>query len=171
MRCIAKGKAGKKHEFGNKTSLAVTSKGGWIVGALSMEGNRYDGHSLGEQLEQTRQLVGNQVRHACVDMGHRGHNHQVEETVHVDKRRRGATPKREWKHLKRRAAVEPTIGHCKNERRMERNRLKGELGAAINAIRSAASMHFQKLLGVFLRLIARLACWLVWRPAASLSTA
>jgi IS5 family transposase len=33
-QCIAKGKAGKQYEFGNKVSVAVSSRGGWFVGAL-----------------------------------------------------------------------------------------------------------------------------------------
>lgn len=55
--CIAKGKAGKKYEFGNKVSLAATSKGGWLLGALSLLGNPYDGHTLDAQLAQVRRLV------------------------------------------------------------------------------------------------------------------
>jgi IS5 family transposase len=51
--------------------------------------------------------------------------------------------------MKRRAAVEPTIGHLKSEHRLERNRLKGSVGDAINAILGAAAMNFQKLQGFF----------------------
>ncbi len=62
--------------------------------------------------------------------------------------------------MKRRAAVEPTIGHLKAEHRLERNRLKGTAGDAINAILSAAAMNFQKLQSFFwlfcLRLMASL---------------
>ena len=54
--------------------------------------------------------------------------------------------------MKRRAAVEPSIGHLKNEHRLERNRLKGTAGNAINAILAAAAMNFQKLLGAFWRI-------------------
>ena len=36
VACIAKGNAGKKYEFGNQVSLAATSKGGWLLGALSL---------------------------------------------------------------------------------------------------------------------------------------
>ena len=141
--CIAKGKAGKKYEFGNKASVATTSKGGWWLGAMSRPGNPYDGHTLDEQLGQVRRLVGEKVKsapEAHVDMGYRGHNHCGPEKVHVDKRRRGSTPKPLWRWMKRRAAVEPTIGHLKSEHRLERNRLKGTKGDAINAILSAAAM-------------------------------
>jgi IS5 family transposase len=48
--------------------------------------------------------------------------------------------------MKRRAAIEPGIGHLKREHRMDRNRLKGTLGDKINAILSAAGMNFGKLL-------------------------
>ena len=47
--------------------------------------------------------------------------------------------------MKRRAAVEPSIGHLKSEHRLERNRLKGTAGNQINAILAAAAMNFQKL--------------------------
>jgi IS5 family transposase len=39
VQCIAKGKAGKQYEFGNKVSVAVSSRGGWFVGAKSFTGN------------------------------------------------------------------------------------------------------------------------------------
>ena len=158
VACIAKGKAGKKYEFGNKVSVAVTSEAGWILGALSLEGNPYDGHTLTPQLVQVNRIVGEKVKEAYVDMGYKGHGHEGPETVYVDKKRRGATPKRLWKRMKRRAAVEPTIGHLKSEHRLERNRLKGVLGNALNALLSAAAMNFGKLLGAVLRF------WLqMWR--------
>jgi len=158
--CIAKGKAGKKYEFGNKASVATTSRGGWLLGALSRPGNPYDGHTLEAQLTQVRRMIGSKVQEAYVDMGYRGHDGHGHETVHVDKRRRGSTLKGLWRWMKRRAAVEPTIGHLKCEHRLERNRLKGAAGDAINAILSAAAMNFQKLQGFFwlfcLRLLAPL---------------
>jgi len=48
--------------------------------------------------------------------------------------------------MKRRAAIEPGIGHLKREHRMERNRLKGEEGGNFKAIPSGAGMNFAKLL-------------------------
>jgi len=79
-------------------------------------------------------------------MGYRGHDYVGNASIHVDKRQPGRTPKELWKRMKRRAAVEPCIGHLKKEHRLERNRLKGVGGDAINAILSAAAMNFQKLL-------------------------
>lgn len=149
VQCIAKGKADKKYEFGNKVSVAVSSRGGWFVGAKSFSSNPYDGHTLAAQMNQVEKLVGGRVKEAHVDMGYRGHNYQGDATIHVDKRRRGRTPQPLWRRMKHRAAVEPSIGHLKTEHRLERNRLKGAGGDAINAVLAAAAMNFHKLLRAF----------------------
>ena len=46
VRCISKGKAHKRYEFGQKVSLATTNRRDWFVGAMLCEGNPYDGHTL-----------------------------------------------------------------------------------------------------------------------------
>ena len=174
VECIAKGKAGKKYEFGNKVSLAVTSKGNWVVGTMSLEGNPYDGHTLGSQLKQVRDFLGEgRVREVFVDRGYRGHKHEGKEVVYVDRERRGSLPKSLWRLMKRRAAIEPTIGHMKSEHRLERNRLKGTLGNAVNALLSAAAMNFGKLLkwvGRFLVFFSAL-LRLIFSPSAPLRAA
>jgi IS5 family transposase len=158
--CISKGKAHKRYEFGCKVSVAATSRGGWFVGAMALSGNLYDGHSLTEALNQVERLA-RLPEQVFVDMGYRGHGYQGEVQVHVDERRRGSTAKSLWRWMKRRAAVEPGIGHLKREHRMDRNRLKGAVGDGFNAILSAAGMNFAQLLkwaADFLRLIL---CWLL----------
>ena len=144
VECISKGKAHKRYEFGCKVSVAATSRGGWFVGAKAIHGNPYDGHTLKEALKQVERIA-RRPEHAFVDMGYRGHGYSGKVQVHVDKRRRGRTAKSLWRWMKRRAAVEPGIGHLKQEHRMDRNRLKGTLGDRINAILSAAGMNFRKL--------------------------
>ena len=145
VECISKGKAHKRYEFGCKVSVAVTSKGGWFVGARALHGNPYDGHTISGAINQVARLV-EKPEHVFVDRGYRGHGYDGEVRVHVDKVRRGRTAKSLWKWMKRRAAVEPGIGHLKHEHRMDRNRLKGMQGDQINAILSAAGMNFSKLL-------------------------
>ena len=145
VECISKGKAHKRYEFGAKVSVATTSRGSWFVGAQVFHGNPYDGHTLSKTLAQVTKLV-QSPEHVFVDQGYRGHDYTGEIEVHVDKRRRGRTPKSLWGWMKRRAAVEPSIGHLKQEHRMDRNRLKGRMGDCINAILSAAGMNFRKLM-------------------------
>lgn len=158
VECISKGKAHKRYEFGCKVSMATTSLGGWIVGALALPGNPYDGHTLQAALQQI-QRIGQNPTHVFVDQGYRGHGIQSAIQVHVDKRRRGKTPTSLWRWMKRRAAIEPCIGHLKAEHRLSRNRLKGTEGDALNVILSAAGMNFWKLLQ-WLRLFC--ACFLAW---------
>jgi hypothetical protein len=49
--------------------------------------------------------------HTFVDRGYRGHGYDGDCEVHVDRQRRGTIAKSMWKWMKRRAAVEPGIGH------------------------------------------------------------
>ena len=97
-------------------------------------------------MKQVEKLLGKQVKEVHVDMGYRGHDYAGDATIHVDKRRRGRTSPSLWRRMKHRAAVEPSIGHLKTEHRLERNRLKGAAGNAVNAVLAAAAMNFQKLL-------------------------
>ena len=77
--------------------------------------------------------------------GYRGHNHPNRFRVCVSGqvRRTTAAIKRE---MKRRAAIEPIIGHLKAEHRMGRNYLKGPHGDRTNAVLAAAGFNFHLLL-------------------------
>ena len=57
--------------------------------------------------------------------------------------------------MKRRAAVEPVIGHLKEEHRMNRNYLAGRRGDANNAVLAAAGYNFRRLIR-WLRILLRL---------------
>jgi transposase, IS5 family len=145
VECISKGKAHKRYEFGCKVSVAATSRGGWFVGAMAIHGNPYDGHTLAATLSQVKRISTEPIK-VFVDRGYRGHDYEGNTEVHVDKVRRGKTARSLWRWMKRRAAVEPGIGHLKQEHRMDRNCLKGTEGDKVNAILSAAGMNFRKLL-------------------------
>lgn len=64
--------------------------------------------------------------------------------------------RRQWRWIKRRQAVEPVIGHLKQEYRLDRCWLKGALGDALNAIGAAAGYNLRWLM----RQIAFLRAWL-----------
>jgi IS5 family transposase len=158
VECISKGKAHKRYEFGCKVSVAATSKGGWFVGALAFHGNPYDGHTLSDTLTQVAK-ISTTPENVYVDQGYRGNGYTGDCEIHVDKRRRGRTAKSVWRWMKRRAAIEPGIGHLKQEHRMDRNRLKGVAGDRMNAILSAAGMNFRKLLRFLENLLTRIFDW------------
>ncbi len=149
VECIGKGKARAPYEFGCKVSVAtpVTSpKGGqFVLHAKALHGNPYDGHTLGPILVDLQRLTGIETRRIHVDKGYRGHNHPHKFRVWISGqvRRVTASIRRE---MKRRAAVEPVIGHLKAEHRMDRNYLKGPDGDRINAVLAAAGYNFSLLL-------------------------
>ncbi|MGL4667996.1 MAG: IS5 family transposase [Saezia sp.] len=146
VRCISKGKAHKKYEFGNKVSIAVTTKANWVVGSYALEGNPYDGHTVTYTLDKVEQLTGYDIKEVFADRGYRGHDYQGNAQIHIDKQRRGRTLPSIWKKLKQRARIEPVIGHLKQENRMGINRLGGLLGDKVNAVLSGAGFNFRKLL-------------------------
>jgi IS5 family transposase len=149
VECIGKGKARTPYEFGCKVSVAtpVTSpKGGqFVLHAKALHGNPYDGHTLGPVVADLERLTGIETRRIHVDKGYRGHDHPHKFRVWISGqvRRVTAAIRRE---MKRRAAVEPVIGHLKAEHRMGRNYLKGPDGDRINAVLAAAGYNFSLLL-------------------------
>jgi len=145
VECIAKGKAHKPYEFGVKVSLAVTHKEGFIVGIRTFPDNPYDGHTLDGQLDQVERLTGKVPAITFVDRGYKGHGIPVERSriLISGTRKLGYTLKR---HLRRRSAVEPEIGHMKNDGLLGRNFLQGMKGDAMNALLCGAGHNLRKIL-------------------------
>ena len=159
VECIGKGKARAPYEFGCKVSIAtpVTKpKGGqFVLHAKALHGNPFDGHTLGPVIRELEQLTGVETRRIHVDKGYRGHNYQEKFRVWITgQARRVTAPIR--REMKRRAAVEPVIGHVKAEHRMGRNYLKGREGDRINAVLAAAGYNFSLLLRWLKRLLRAL---------------
>jgi transposase, IS5 family len=146
VECIAKGKAHKKYEFGVKVGVVSTSKESFVIGAKSLPGNPYDGHTLMTCLEQAERVSGIQAKEAYTDRGYRGHGcTKANLKVWIAGARRGVTAAIHRK-LKRRNAVEPVIGHMKSDGRLARNFLKGAEGDAINALLCGAGHNMRKIL-------------------------
>jgi IS5 family transposase len=151
VECIGKGKPHKPYEFGVKVSVATTlkhSKGGqFITHAQALPGNPYDGHTLATVIPAIEQLVGTTIDRLHADAGYRGHNAppQYKFKIYTSKQKRRVTPaiKRE---MKRRSAVEPVIGHLKEEHRLDRNYLAHRHGDLNNAVLAAAGYNFRRLI-------------------------
>jgi transposase, IS5 family len=160
VECIGKGKPHKPYEFGVNVSVATTlkhSKGGqFVTHVQALPGNPYDGHTLAEVIPAIEQLIGNTIERLHTDAGYRGHNAPPEYKfkIYTAKQKRRVTPqiKRE---MKRRSAVEPVIGHLKEEHRMGRNYLAHRHGDCNNAILAAAGYNFRRLIR-WLRILLRL---------------
>src|SRR6202795_1037706 len=162
VECISKGKARAPYEFGCKVSIATNlhpAKGGhFILQARALHGNPYDGHTLKTALDDVRELVGRSPLRVAVDQGYKGHRltGHPHTAVYITGQRRGVTDKiKRW--LKRRAVVEPIIGHAKNDGLLGRNWLKGRTGDRCNALLAAVGFNLRQLLR-FLRGIPYFLC-------------
>lgn len=149
VECIAKGKLHKKYEFGCKASFSSTNKSNFIVGAKAFHERPYDGKTLDKALTQIQKLTGITPKEAHVDQGYKGHG-VTGTTVIASRQKRGVTPAIK-KRQKRRNAIEPIIGHCKNDREIgPRNHLAGILGDQINTISMAIGFNLRKILRAIL---------------------
>lgn len=142
--CISKGKARVRYEFGTKVSVAATINEGFIIGARSMPGNPYDGHTLADALDQVEVLTDIRPSLAVVDRGYRGHG-VTRTRVLISGMRKGITPMLA-KLLRRRSAIEAEIGHMKTDGRLTRCPLKGTAGDAIFAVLCACGHNLRKIL-------------------------
>jgi transposase, IS5 family len=164
VECIGKGKPHKPYEFGVKVSVATTlthSKGGqFIVHAKALPGKPYDGHTLGTIIPEIEKQLGVTLQRIIADAGYRGHNapSPYRFKVYTAGQKRGMT-EHIRRQMRRRAAIEPVIGHAKSEHRMGRNYLAGRAGDAINAVLAAVGYNFRRILAWFYLLLA--AIWML----------
>jgi len=146
--CISKGKEHKKYEFGAKAAIAMTKTNCIIVGAKSFTNNVYDGDTLKEILPQIEAVRGKVPETSFCDRGFRGRKRVGETSIVIP----GSPPSDASAHVKRKArknfgrrsAIEPVIGHLKNDFRLARNYLKGTIGDAINLLLAAAAFNMKK---------------------------
>ncbi len=165
VECIGKGKSHKPYEFGVKASIATTlnrCKGGqFAIHAKALPGRPYDGHTLETILPDIEKLTGATLKRILADAGYRGHNAPEAHKFHVfttgQKRRMTPAIKRQ---MKRRAAVEPVIGHLKSGHRMNRNYLAHTQGDAINPVLAAAGYNFRLILKWIRKLLFKI--WVRW---------
>ena len=151
VECIGKGKAHKPWEFGVKVSVATPwrrSRGGQFVAHIkALPGRPYDGHTLRTVLPEIERFTGALLQRVYVDDGYRGHGLEPKYRCRVftSSQKRSVT-RAIRRELRRRAAIEPVIGHLKAGHRMGRNYLAHSLGDAVNAILAAAGYNFRLLI-------------------------
>ena len=145
--CISKGKEHKKYEFGSKAAIAMTKTDCLIVGAKSFR-NEYDGDTLQEVIKQIAAISGRSPEKAFCDRGFRGRKTEGCTAIIIPQ----APTSQTTEHFKRKArrdfgrrsAIEPVIGHVKNDFRLARNYLKGTIGDAINLLLAVAAFNIRK---------------------------
>jgi len=110
--------------------------------------------ALEGQLDQVERLTGLVPGTTFLDKGYQGHGVDPgrSRVLISGTRKLGYTLKR---HLRRRAAIEPEIGHMKGDGLLGRNFLKGMAGDAINTLLCGAGHNMRKILA-HLRLLLHL---------------
>src|SRR5262249_32618557 len=116
VECIGKGKASAPYEFGVKASIVTTNArapgGQFVLHAMALPGNPYDGHTLAVVIGATERLTGCEIERAYVDKGYRGHDTPNPRRVFISGQKRGVFG-RIKRELRRRSAIEAVIGHMK----------------------------------------------------------
>jgi IS5 family transposase len=149
-QCMSKGKEHKKYEFGSKVSIITTKTTGVIIGAINIERNVHDSKTLQPAIEQQQRLTGITLKNNFVDRGYRGVKEVLGTAIIVpdkpDKQRTLYQKQKLRNGFRRRAAIEPKIGHLKQDHRLGRNFYKGIKGDNINVMLAAAAMNFKRVI-------------------------
>ena len=159
---IAKGKDHKQYEYGNKVSIVSTKDSNIIVGVASHEKNIHDSKTLDEAIghANSNRCKNKPIKQAVCDRGYVGAKEVLGAKIILPKKalkrdnRYQCDKKR--KLCKRRAAIEPIIGHLKSDFRLSRNLLKGQIGDEINILMAACAWNLRKWL-------VMVAIFLFWR--------
>ena len=146
--CMSKGKAHQRYEFGTKASITTTRDSSVIIGALAFEENVFDGHTVPAVLAQVKRLTNSVPGIGIADRGYRGKSRVNNTQIVTPKPARKNASKEAMalarKRFRRRAGIEPIIGHLKSDHRLKRNFLKGFSGDQINLLMAAAAFNFRK---------------------------
>ncbi len=158
VQCMSKGKEHKKYEFGSKVSIMTTKTTGVIIGALNIEKNVHDSKTLEPALAQQQRLTGIILKNNFVDRGYRGVKEILGTKIIIPdspgKQRTTYEKQQLRKGFKRRAAIEPVIGHLKRDHRLSRNFYKGIKGDNNNIMLAAAAMNFKRMMNIYKKIFA-----------------
>ena len=163
-KCIAKGKAHKPYEFGNKVGLITTgSKGRKIITAIkAFVENPFDGHTIEPLLNQMENNALKLPKEIIYDRGGKGKSEiKSVKILTPDKTRKTDTSYQKTckrKRFRSRAGIEAIIGHLKTDYRLEQNYLLDEAGIQINALMAGTAWNLKK----FMETLKEKAAQLFW---------
>lgn len=149
--CIAKGKRGKRYEFGAKVNLSA-DRNHFIVGHQEYNENIADVRALDPAIEDWERTFGDVPDELGADRGF--HTKNLSDRASKIKRfavqRKGKNPhpdnkKAYFKRIQRkRNTLEAVIGHLKTDHRMNRCRYKGTLGDTLNVGLAVTAWNLRK---------------------------
>ena len=154
---INKGKDHKGYEFGTKASIVTTKTTGIIVGVSAHKTNIHDSKTLQAVLTNATNNRNISIAEAICDRGYRGtkevtiNDNTTLISIPATSLKKDTQKEKNIKRekFKRRAAIEPIIGHMKSDHRMARNYLKGFIGDEINLLLAAAAFNLKKWMNIY----------------------
>jgi hypothetical protein len=125
---------------------------GVIIGAINIEKNIHDSKTLQPAIVQQQRLTGMVLKNNFVDRG-------VKEVLGTKiimpdspgRKRTNYEKQKLRKGFKRRAAIEPKIGHLKQDHRLSRNFYKGIKGDNNHIMLATAAMNFKRMMNKWKR--------------------
>jgi len=128
----------------------TTQNTGVIIGAINIEKNVHDSKTLQPAIEQQQRLTGIVLKEIYVDRGYCGVKERLGTKIiipdSVPKERTSYQKQKLRKGFRRRAAIEPKIGHLKQDHQLSRNYYKGIKGDNIKVMLAAAAMNFRRMM-------------------------
>jgi transposase, IS5 family len=164
--CIAKGKAHKQYEFGTKIGLNTTFKTLIITAIKSFEGNPHDSKTMEPLLEQMEKNISHTPDEIIYDRGGKGLKEVGKTKISTPdyrplKRDTEYQKRVKKKKFRRRAAIEPVIGHLKTDFRMNQNYLSGDNSPQINAFLAATGWNLKKMMKQLKEEFEKSISWLI----------
>ena len=125
-----------------------------IIGAVAHDKNVHDSKTLTSAIAHANKHRTKPIVEAICDRGYRGKK-EVDGTVicipdSPKKRDTKYQIEQKRKKFRRRAAIEPIIGHVKADHRMQKNYLKGFVGDEINLLLACSAFNLKKWMNDFL---------------------
>lgn len=146
--CIAKGKAHKQYEFGNKVGLVYNPKEKIILAIKGFTGNPHDSKTIEPLIDQMQSLLNYKPKEIVYDRGGKGKT-TIQEVVITtptkSKKEHTSNQKNKIREkFNKRAGIEPVISHLKQYFRMGQNFYSLANNATINAQLAATGWNLKK---------------------------
>lgn len=160
VKCLPKGKVGKRYEFGRVFQLGRLGGNFLLVGRANSVVNS-DRSAVSHMVAEHERLFGKGVLGSCgADRGYESPQiNQCLDDHNVEKNgiqaRKGTsetlTSEELTAHRNRRAGIEPLIGHLKNEFGMKKSRMKSDRTTLAAAYRSVTGFNLKNIIRFLVR--------------------
>ena len=126
-----------------------------IVGVASHDVHEHDSKTLKAALASAQSTRDKPIKLAVVDRGYRGAKkhipHHMDLLLPSPPLKRDSAYQRQKKRIlcRKRAAIEPIMGHLKQDYRLSRNWLRGSQGDEINLLMAACAWNLRKWMVAF----------------------